>query len=174
MTKMNDSGGPVDGREVANFVLDHCNRRGRVLSNLALQKIVFFCHVWSLIKLGRPLVKHKFEAWQHGPVLPYLYREFKEFDDKPITSRARKLDSITGERITASYKFDRATTALLEDVVEFYSQLSAFDLVALTHVRGGPWEKVWHHGGRVNPGMKIDDDEIALFYSKISAPFVAQ
>lgn len=164
----------VDGRAVANFVLDYCDRRGRSVTNLSLQKIVFFCHAWSLTRLNKPLIKQSFEAWKRGPVLPYLYREFKDFDDRPISSRACQLDRLTGQRQIVAYNFDGPTEALLEEVVEFYSQIPAFELVALTHVRGGPWERVWHHGGTVNPGMKIDDGEIARFYSKISAPFVAQ
>lgn len=163
-----------DGREIANFVLDRCELRQRPVTNLSLQKLVYFCHAWSLTRFNKPLVRHSFEAWQHGPVLQYLYREFKEFDDRPITSRARKLDPVTGQRRVAEYAFDPTMQAMLEQVVDFYSQLSAFDLVRLTHVNGGPWEKVWHHEGVVNPGMKINDDEIARFYGRINAPFVAQ
>ena len=74
-----------DGRSIANFVLDFCERNGRTVTNLSLQKIVYFCHVWSLIELGKPLIRHKFEAWEYGPVLPYLYREFKGFDRSPIS-----------------------------------------------------------------------------------------
>jgi len=161
-----------DGRAVANYVLDYCERKGRAVSNLPLQKIVYFCHVWSLTKLSRPLIRHSFEAWQHGPVLQYLYREFKEFDSNPIKSRAKKIEPNTGERVFVSYEFDDTTNELLEQVVEFYSRLSAYELVALTHVKGGPWDVVWHHGGRVNPGMKIDNGEIVRFYSK--APLAAQ
>ena len=73
-----------DGRAIANFILDYCDSRGSRVTNLALLKLVYFCHVWSLIKLGRPLVRHKFEAWELGPVLPYLYRAFKKFDRAPI------------------------------------------------------------------------------------------
>jgi uncharacterized phage-associated protein len=163
-----------DGRAVANFVLDYCDARDRKVSNLSLQKIVFFCHAWSLTELSKPLVKHSFEAWEHGPVLQYLYREFKTCGERPITTRASQLDPRSGRRIVVEYDFDGQTTALLERTVDFYSRLSAYDLVALTHVRGGPWDEVWHHGGRVNPGMKIDNGEITRFYSTINVPFVAQ
>lgn len=161
-----------DGRAIANFVLDHCERKGRPVTNLSLQKIVYFCHVWSLTKLDRPLIRHSFEAWQHGPVLQYLYREFKAFDRSPIQGRAKRIEPATGEKVLVGYEFDEPTCQLLEEVVEFYSRLSAFELVALTHIKGGPWDIVWNHGGRVNPGMKIDNSEIARFYS--SAPSAAQ
>lgn len=158
-----------DGRSVANFILDVCATQGRSVTNLSLQKIVYFCHVWSLIELGRPLVKQQFEAWQYGPVLQYLYREFKAYDRAPITERATALDRNTGERRLAAYNFDRPTTDLLHRVVNFYSRLSASQLVELSHIAGGPWEQVWNHGGSVNPGMRIDDRLILDFYQKSSA-----
>lgn len=164
----------LDGRAVANFVLDLCEARSRKITNLSLQKIVYFCHVWALIELGRPLLRHQFEAWQHGPVLQYLYREFNAFESGPIDGRATGVDPRTGERRVISYAFDKETEALLTNVAEFYSRLSAGELVRLTHVRGGPWDMVWNHRGPVNPGMKIDNAVIAAFYAKARAPFSIQ
>ena len=34
---------------------------------------------------------------------------------------------------------------------------SLWHLAELTRARGGPWHKVWHHCGKVNPGMRIDN-----------------
>lgn len=163
-----------DGRAVANFILDSCQQQQRGVTNLALQKIVYFCHAWSLTAFERPLIRHNFEAWQHGPVLQYLYREFKVFDSRPITARATRIDPASGKKVVVTYDFDDATRHLLVPVIEFYSRLSPFDLVDMTHAPGGPWHKVWHHGGSINPGMKIDDRDIATFYSRIQPPFVAQ
>jgi len=163
-----------DGRAVANFVLDYCDSRGRVVTNLALQKIVYFCHVWSLIELGRPLIRHKFEAWEFGPVLPYLYREFRDYDRRPIVGRATQLDPTDGKHRVVAYYFDPETDSLLNRITGFYSQLRAGDLVELGHAQGGPWHAVWNHGGTVNPGMKIDDAKIVEFYSKAARPFSIQ
>lgn len=166
----------ADGRAVANFILDFCAQRGRIVTNLTLQKAVYFCHVWQLVVMRRPLVKHSFEAWQHGPVLPYLYRDFKEYDSeqKPITTRAMQIDRVTGARVEVRYEFDEETTALQKKVVDFYSQLNGGNLVALSHVKGGPWYEVWNHQGGVNPGMKISDEAIAEYYSKVKSPFTIQ
>jgi uncharacterized phage-associated protein len=163
-----------DGRMVANFILDFCEQRGRMVSNLALQKIVYFCHVWSLIFLGRPLIRHKFEAWEFGPVLPYLYRDFKELDQAAIDRRATHLDPMDGMKKVVEYRFDPDTERLLREVVNFYSRLGVGELVKLSHAKGGPWYTVWHHGAIINPGMKIDDTEIAVFYSKAPPPFSIQ
>jgi uncharacterized phage-associated protein len=164
----------LDGRAVANFVLDFCEARGRRISNLSLQKIVYFCHVWNLILLSRPLVKQQFEAWQFGPVLQYLYREFREFDNRPIAGRAKKLDPRTGKSVIVKYTLDNETEELLSRVVDFYSLLTPADLVQMSHAEGGPWDKAWNHRGRVNPGMKIDNAAIVKFYCKVNFPFVVQ
>jgi len=156
-----------DGREVANYVLDYCHSKGRRISNLPLQKIVYFCHVWSLIKLGKPLIKHKFEAWEYGPVLQYLYHEFKVFEAAPITARAMRINSKTGKKEEAVARFDEETRKFLEEPVEFYSRMDAGSLVELSHAKGGPWDKVWNHAGKVNPGMQIDDAEIVRYYSSL-------
>ncbi|MFC5441663.1 Panacea domain-containing protein [Rhodanobacter ginsenosidimutans] len=154
-----------NGRALANFVLDECQREGRPITNLALQKIVYFCHVWSLVKLRQPLVKQRFEAWQFGPVLQYLYRDFKEFERKPITTRSKGLDPITGELQVVPYHFDIKVTQLLQQVVRVYSKLSPGSLVDLAHVTDGPWQRVWCHDGDVNPGMTITDESILDFYA---------
>jgi uncharacterized phage-associated protein len=164
----------LDGRAVANFVLDFCDARGRRITNLSLQKIVYFCHVWSLIRLCRPLVKHQFEAWQFGPVLQYLYREFKEFDSRPIVGRAKKIDPGTGNSTTVEYRLDGETEELLRRVVDFYSLLNPADLVQMTHAKGGPWDTVWNHQGRVMPGMKIDNTNIVEYYCRVNPPFMVQ
>lgn len=163
-----------DGRAIANFILDFCEKDGRPVTNLSLQKIVYFCHVWSLIELDRPLIRHKFEAWDYGPVLPYLYREFRNYDRLPIVSRAMQMDLVDGRHYVVGYSFDSQTESLLNKIVGFYSRLRASDLVELSHSEGGPWYSAWNHMGRVNPGMKIDNAKIQEFYSKAVRPFSVQ
>jgi uncharacterized phage-associated protein len=159
-----------DGRAIANFVLDQADTAGVAVTPMTLQKIVYFCHVWALIELGKPLVRHSFEAWEHGPVLQYLYREFKRFGAGPIRGRAHRINPFSGREEIVSYAFDDATADLLTRVVAIYGRLSAAVLRDLTHAPGGPWDKVWHHGGKINPGMRIDDRDIERFYSRIPLP----
>ena len=160
-----------DGRAVANFILDFCDAHGKPVTNLSLQKLVFFCHAWTLVALGKPLIKQKFEAWQFGPVLQYLYRDFKKFDDQPINVRAKRINPDRGELEIVHYDFDAATELLLRAVPDFYCRLSASALVGLTHVKDGPWEKVWNDTGNLNPGMTIDPSSIENYYSQVEPPF---
>jgi uncharacterized phage-associated protein len=107
-------------------------------------------------------------------VLPYLYREFKTFDRSAITGRAKRLDPVTGRYQVAAANLDKDFAELLDKVVSFYTRMPAGDLVTLSHADGGPWSVVWNHGGKANPGMRIDDGEIKVFYSKVVPPFSLQ
>lgn len=163
-----------DGRAVANYILDFCAARNRPVTNLALQKIIYFCHVWSLIEFRQPLIKQDFEAWPFGPVLQHLYREFKDFDKQPIDRRAMRIDRKTGKSVIANYEFDLGLTELLSRVIDFYSQMRAGDLVEISHVIGGPWDQVWNHSSPVNPGMIIENELIVEFYSRYRGQFSVQ
>lgn len=163
-----------DGRAIANFVLDYSEQSGISITNLSLQKIIYFCHVWTLIEQNQPLVKQSFEAWKHGPVLPYLYQEFKSFGALNITSRAQRINKFSGKNEVVPYSFNEELHALLQQVVNFYSRLSSGMLVKLTHIENGPWHKIWEHQGSIKPGMRIDNHEIATFYAKIPKPVTLQ
>ncbi len=85
-----------------------------------------------------------------------------------------QLDKFTGERTKVPCEFDEETENLLVKVADFYSRLSSSQLVALSHVEGGPWDQVWNHGGNIKLGMKIEDQKIVEFYSSIPTPFTVQ
>ena len=141
------------------------------VTNLSLQKLVYFCHVWCLVQLGRPLVKHQFEAWQHGPVLQYLYREFKRFESGCINSRAKGLNPTSGQYEVVSSELDPSVDEVVQKVLTFYARLRPGTLVELSHVADGPWEKVWNHLGKSNPGMRIKDESIVEYYRSAISPF---
>jgi len=158
-----------DGRAVANFVLDYCDERSLEITNLALQKILFFCHAESVVRRKTPLIKHEFEAWKHGPVLQYLYSEFKNFDDRPITSRATRLDPSTGKRLIAECELNSLDRVFLNAVLDIYTRIDTWQLVKLSHAEGGPWDKTWNHDGNTNPGMKITTQDILESFDSPSA-----
>src|SRR5690606_17024633 len=63
---------------VANYFLSQSNAdAGDLISNLKLQKLVYYAQGFSLALLDEPLFEDEIEAWMHGPVVPALYREFK-------------------------------------------------------------------------------------------------
>jgi uncharacterized phage-associated protein len=158
-----------DGRAVANYVLDCAQRAGIPVSNLALQKIVFFCHAFYMVETGKPLIKHEFEAWEYGPVLQYVYREFKDAGSSPITARARAMNPLNGNMEVVPPILTKEVEERLLPIINFYSRLAPWDLVELSHAKGGPWDHIWNNSPQVNPGMKIPNEAIRDFYSRAAA-----
>jgi uncharacterized phage-associated protein len=155
-----------DGRAIANCILDLADAEGIQISNLALQKIVYFCHAWHLVETGSPLVKTEFEAWQHGPVLQYLYRQFKDFENRPIRGRAMSMNPANGKPELVLYELDSDTMNRIKRIFGFYGQMEPWDLVDMSHEKGGPWDQIFNHSGKINPGMKITHTAIHEFFSR--------
>lgn len=155
-----------DGRAIANCILDVADAEGIELSNLSLQKVLYFCHAWHLVETGNPLVKTEFEAWQHGPVLQYLYSKFKEYENRPIRGRARAMNPLNGKPEVVSYEFDKDTADRIRRIVGMYGRMEPWDLVDMSHEKGGPWDQIWNHSGKINPGMKIPHSRIHEFFSR--------
>ncbi|UDF29549.1 UNVERIFIED_ORG: DUF4065 domain-containing protein [Roseateles sp. XES5] len=155
-----------DVRAVANFVLDVAEIDGRDVSNLHINKIVYFLHTDFLVAFSRPLVSAKIEAWTYGPVFRELYREFKQFGDAPIVGRARYLDPDTGQKRRAEWHFTREEEEFLREHARKYASMSPSALVAQSHVEGGPWDQTWNHETKTNASMKISDEAIKSWYER--------
>ena len=149
-----------DSRSVTNLILDLCDESSFEISNMSLNKIIFFAHSDLIFSQRQSLVKATFEAWQHGPVLPIIYHEFKRFRGQPITTRAKKLCKFTGEKTVASYEDVLHLRDFLNDCVSVYGKMSASQLRSLSHKEGGAWDYVWNSSEPHNLGMRIPDQLI--------------
>lgn len=154
----------LDVRAIANTVLEQAAKRGVGVTNMALNKIVYFVHCDFLIETGEPLVSAKIEAWQHGPVFRELYHEFKNWSERPIEARATRVSPLTGEVEVATVVFGLDEKKKIEQIIDRYIKFSAAHLRALSHDDDGPWDLVWRHSGRANPGMEISNDLIRTAY----------
>lgn len=155
-----------DVRGVANFVLELADREDLTVSNLGINKVVFFLHAYFLVQFGRPLVSAKVEAWDYGPVFRELYREFKSFGDKPIFARAHRTNPNSGDREICQCDFLDDERSFLEGIALRYVRLSPSTLINMSHEKGGPWDQVWNHATRVNASMSISNDVIKDWYNK--------
>jgi len=154
-----------DARSVANFLLDYARERGVPITNMAILKHIYFAHGWHLAAHGQPLITNRIEAWEYGPVVRAVYDSFKVHGAGPITTRATMIDWDTGEIRVARAAFSRDTSNLLRSILTYYSGFGAFELSDLTHVRGGPWDKVWNAGdGKVRLNMEITNESIRAHF----------
>lgn len=121
--------------DVANFFIDIANTaEDDCITNLRVNKLLYFAQAWSLVRLGKPLFEEDFQAWKFGPVVPSIYQEFKDYGKNNI-------DSVKGDYSIDSFTEDELD--LLMDVLREYGQYSSPALVDITHGVGTPWAKVF-------------------------------
>ena len=142
-------------RGLANWVLDFADEQRRPVSNMALNKLVFFACERLLVERGALLTNAKIEAWEHGPVFREIYQSFKDCDDHPIRSRSRFFSAATGTMELATVHMHGADEAAVKAALSPLLSLSASRLRAISHIEGGAWHRVWWHEGDANPGMEI-------------------
>lgn len=155
----------MDPRPVANAILDIADEVGVSLSNFHLNKVLFFAHSESLALCDKPLFKLTFEAWEHGPVLPVIYHQFKEFGSNGIRGRATQICRETGDRIPSSYEHLELDYNFLRRIVETYGALSFSALYALAHQPGGAWDTVWNQNNNATFGMTMPNKLIKDTFS---------
>ena len=154
---MTDSA-PYDPRAVANLLLDVAAEDEIAVSNLALQKLLYFAHGHFLIQTGRPLVQGAFEAWNNGPVHPAVYHAFKSAGREPISDRALGRNVMTGETRVLELPNTPDVLRHLQRVLDAYGHLSAGLLVAISHAPRGPWATVRDRATReTSLGARIPD-----------------
>ena len=149
---------PYDPRAVANLLLDVARDDGVAVSNLALQKLLYFAHGHFLIQTGRPLVSGAFEAWNNGPVHPAVYHAFKASGRQPINDRAVGRNVMTGETRVLVLPDTPDVRRHLRRVIDAYGHLSPGLLVAISHAPNGPWATIRDRAAReIALGARIPD-----------------
>lgn len=152
-------GPPFDPRAVANLMLDQAAVAGLKLSNLALQKLLYFAHGQYLIRTGNPLLDGCFEAWTYGPVHPAVYRAFKCEEGRPIETRATARDVMTGATRPMPVPDDIEVQRVIVGVLGSLGHLSAGRLIEITHAPDGPWAFVVNKAKTsVVLGLRISDN----------------
>lgn len=136
--------------DVSRYAINYSNENDYGISNLKLQKILYFIQAFFLTNTpdGRPCFRERIEAWDFGPVVPEAYREYKQygsanipvmlsfvdFHDDDIWKSERKL--FDSNVISDEHK------AMINAVVDKFANYSATDLVTLTH-RQAPWKDAY-------------------------------
>jgi len=126
---------PYDSLQVANAFLELADSDSAKLTNMQLQKLVYFAQGFSLALEERPLTYHNIHAWQWGPVLPKVYKEFEEFKGSPIDRKA-----VT---VSPPVPPDSNEASIIKAVWNGYGAMTGGQLSAITHKPGSPWTLTW-------------------------------
>ena len=147
-------------KQVADYFLNLVNKgeeSGEVFTNLKMQKLAYYTQGLALAILGRPMFKEGIEAWPHGPVVPDLFREYKNSGIKgsqPVTPPPQDY--------CARDHFDKEEIKVLDEVFDVYGQFSAWRLCDMAHLEP-PWQDAWR-GGKGH-GAAITHESLKRYFS---------
>lgn len=122
---------------------------GDTISNLKLQKLLYFVQGFHLASFGEPLFDEEMIAWTYGPVVPEVYDTYKKYRSRSINT-AGIIDDV---------QLSPEAAALFDKVYLEYSRYSAVALMQMTH-SAGPW--LHHQVGEVLPKSEIRDYFLTL------------
>lgn len=162
-------------RSVANVFIDVAADHDRQLSPMKIQKLVYFAHGWHLAILERPLINEGIEAWEFGPVIPSLYRAFRQYRNGPITSKVRAMGQrsngdffVFTPTVPADTENGANARSLLQRIWDIYGEYSGAQLSNMTHAEGTPWDRICTaHSGSIPRGTVIPNSLIKSYFESL-------
>ncbi len=139
--------------DISDIIIDYFQGEENDLTNLKLNKLLYFANGIYLARTGTPLFENVFHAWCHGPVVCEVYGKYKVFHRDPIV--------ITENKDHKKLKDDESEAII--DALNDYGACSAWYLSRLTHKKGSPWYETSHK-------EVIDKNKIKAYFEKIKKP----
>ncbi|BFT94848.1 hypothetical protein MNSC_08560 [Minisyncoccus archaeophilus] len=118
--------------DVARYILFKCAFCGDLMTNLKMQKVLYYVYVWFLVNYRETCFDERFQAWPNGPVLRSVYNKLKVFGSSPIDSSFSEISN-EDDLIALKLELGDDLIFLIDKVYEKYGYKSAFELVNLTH-----------------------------------------
>ena len=155
-------------KSIANFFLELAQKEGVYITPMKLQKLVYYAHGWFAGHMGKPLIDETIEAWQYGPVIGSLYREFKHYGAQPINKLATEFDLDNFESVIVPPPSEEAVRKFLTSVWTSYSKFTGIALSQMTHAPGSPWDIAWKDSGGIK-GKDIPQELITSHFKEAVA-----
>ena len=136
--------------DIANKIIKMAsdNDAGELVSNMKLQKLLYYQQGFHLAYFEKPLFEENIEAWMYGPVVPSIYDKYKAEGSNGL--------SYEGDVISLTPKEE----ALFNEVMIVYGEFSAIGLMNLTHSES-PWKET-----PIGVGNEISKDRMMTFFKK--------
>ena len=121
--------------QIAAEVVRQYHEKGKSITNLKLQKVLYYIQVKCLQKNGVPAFEDNIEAWRHGPVVRDVYNAFCAYIANPISDDD---PDVTKNQV----KIDDATSQCIADIVDRTIPYDPWELVDKSH-ESAPWRSAF-------------------------------
>jgi len=116
--------------DVADYFIELFGQElGSDITNLKLNKLLYYAQGHCLATTSQPLFQDAIEAWEYGPVVPAIYQRYNVCGKHPIEAQGKCVNHALTEK----------ERSLLLDVACEMGRFSASYLFGKTHEVGTPW-----------------------------------
>ena len=116
----------VSAFDIAKYIIAEFHEIGDLITNMKVQKLLYYVQGWHLGLYKKPLFEETFQAWVHGPVQYEVYNEYKEYRWNPISHEVIKP------------KLSKSLIEHINQVLETYGGETAYMLELMSH-QETPW-----------------------------------
>lgn len=134
---------------VADYIISQNDPNGWEITNLKLQKLLYYCQGFYLAIKDDPMFNERIEHWDNGPVVPEMYEEYKKYEritsGQPGTLDLDSMlnDSFAKKTIDENLKiyarfYDSFAREIIDEVLKIYGHFSSWKLREMTR-NEPPW-----------------------------------
>ncbi len=155
----------LEGVDIAKYILSKIK-----CTQLKLQKLVYLCFADYLCDTDKKLFEDKIYAFKYGPVINTVYKKYKKYKYNLIDEKKYDIDTTVSEMPAKSRilfaKDGTEKIISIDNTLKKYGNLSAAQLVDLTHRKNTPWS-ITHKSKFTNSTIEL---EIIKQYHKYETP----
>lgn len=132
--------------DMAKYVINYCVSIGRPISNLQLQKILYFVQGEYFRRTHHLIIDDNFKAWSFGPVISEVYDRYCVYGGGKIYERD-------------GFALNESDAEIVDQIISDRSKKSAYELVEESHAKGLAWDNIYNGSkSTVIPKMLIMRD----------------
>ncbi len=150
--------------DVSEYLIQLGFYEDKLLSNISLQKILYFAQGFHLATSDKVLFSEQIFAWEFGPVVKQVYHTYKKYGNNFLYPHAythSRSESILNN-------FSLQSKDLIDNVWNLFKDYAPFELVNMTHAIGSPWHDIYEKfEGRIPKDIEIDINKMNAYFKTL-------
>ena len=136
--------------DISKYVINWCHNNDTNITNLKLQKLLYFIQGEYYRITNERLIDDDFYAWQLGPVIPEVYSEYSIYSSSTLPYQNDYL------------VLSNDVSLIIDCILKHYAYRTTWDLVDLSH-KEDPWKYTHEIFGDKSI---IPYDSIKMYYKR--------
>lgn len=136
--------------DLAKYIIQKSDDIGTPVSNLQLQKMLYFINLVYLKRNGDFLIdrEDEFYAWPHGTVIPDIYKKFSIFGAEKIPAKNLEKICLEEQKDGGGNTISEELVKIIDKKIEKFAKLDPWLLVYYNHQEHGAWYHVFKKEGK--------------------------